>query len=131
MKRRIIAAVALFSAVIAANAPAEGGLISPAKAKELLASEKTAVLLDVRTAEEFSGGDIASAILLPYDAITASSAAAAIPGKQTAVIVYCRSGRRSAIAADTLRGLGYARVWDLGGIGSWPYGTVHSSAEKN
>jgi rhodanese-related sulfurtransferase len=38
--------------------------------------------------------------------------------------VYCRTGRRSAIAAETLTGMGYTQVFDLGGIQSWPYDTV-------
>jgi len=42
--------------------------------------------------------------------------------KITEIVVYCRSGRRSAIAADTLISLGYAKIYDLGAISSWTYG---------
>ena len=98
------------------------GLISPEKAKALLASDKTTVLLDVRTPEEFAGGHIAGAQLLPYDGITVKTAAGVIAKKTSTIIVYCRSGRRSALAATTLRDLGYKTVWDLGGIIDWPYG---------
>ena len=101
-----------------------GGLISPEKAKSLLASDKTSVLLDVRTTEEFADGHIAGSKLIPYDGINAKTAAAVIPAKATTIIVYCRSGRRSALAATTLRELGYKTVWDLGGIIDWPYGIV-------
>ena len=100
-------------------------LISPKAARELLASGKEVLLLDVRTLEEFVAGRIAGSVLLPYDQITAASAAALIgPNKERTVIVYCRSGRRSEIAAATLASLGYRKVLDLGGIGSWPYGTI-------
>jgi len=101
-----------------------GGRMTPENAKALLASEEDITLLDVRTAEEFAGGHIPGATLLPYDAITATSAAKIIPSKSAKVIVYCRSGRRSAIAAQTLQDLGYESVADLGGIMSWPYEIV-------
>ena len=52
-----------------------GGLIRPADAKSLIATDKGAVLIDVRTADEFAAGHIAGALLLPYDEITAMSAA--------------------------------------------------------
>jgi rhodanese-related sulfurtransferase len=100
------------------------GIISPENAKKLLAEKNGAVLLDVRTADEYSGGHIPKAILLPYDAITRESAAKAIPLKESTVVVYCRSGRRSAIAVRTLNELGYANVYDLGGIIGWPYEIV-------
>lgn len=101
-----------------------GGLMTSEQAKELLSAEEGIVLLDVRTADEFSDGHIPNAVLLPYDAITASSAAKVIPSKKSKIIVYCRSGRRSAIAAQTLHDLGYESVADLGGITSWPYEIV-------
>ncbi len=103
------------------NAP---GIINPENAKNLLAENIGAVLLDVRNADEYAGGHIPKAILLPYDAINRESAAKAIPSKETAVVVYCRSGRRSAIAAERLGELGYLKVYDLGGIMSWPYEIV-------
>ncbi len=96
--------------------------ISPEEAKELI-GEANVVLLDVRTQEEYDEGHIEGAVLLPYDAITADSAG--LPAdKDATIIIYCRSGRRSAIAAETLLGLGYTRVYDLGGIQSWPYAVV-------
>jgi rhodanese-related sulfurtransferase len=101
--------------------PAPGGTISPERARAMLADARV-VLLDVRTLTEFESGHIKGAALLPYSDIDASSAAAAIPAKDAKIIVYCRSGRRSAIAQKALIGLGYGNVWDLGGVDSWPYG---------
>jgi len=108
----------------ASGASMKNDLITPEKAKMLLDTDKTVVLLDVRTPEEFSTGHIRGALLLPYDGISATTAAQAIPTKNTPVIVYCRSGRRSAIAAKTLMDLGYRQVLDLGGVNTWPYGLV-------
>jgi rhodanese-related sulfurtransferase len=47
-----------------------------------------------------------------------------IPDKEAKIVVYCRSGRRSAEAAKVLKELGYKNVYDLGGINSWPYETI-------
>ena len=57
-------------------------------------------------------------MLLPYDQVE-QKAASLLPDKDKPIIVYCRSGRRSAIAAVTLRGLGYKDVKDFGGISRW------------
>ncbi len=103
---------------------AEGGKIAPDKARQLLASNSKIVLLDVRTQAEYESGHIARAVLLPYDEITAKTAAAIIPAKDATIIVYCRSGRRSAIAVAELKKLGYSKVLDLGGINDWPYEVV-------
>ena len=94
-------------------------LISEAQFKTLLSQNPAVVVFDVRTAEEFATGHLAVAKLLPFDAINAVAAAKVIASKNTPVVVYCRSGRRSAIAAQTLKGLGFTQVKDFGGVGNW------------
>jgi len=74
-------------------------------------------LLDVRTAEEYAAGRIPGAELAPYDSIGATTFTE--PDKAAPVVVYCRSGRRSAIAKATLESLGYTNVSDFGGIDNW------------
>ena len=97
-------------------------LITPDEARELI-GQPNVTLLDVRAKYEFDESHIDGALLLPYDAITAESPE--LPeNKDDTIIVYCRSGRRSAIAADALASLGYTRIFDLGGIQDWPYETV-------
>lgn len=108
----------------------EGGLISAAKAAELMADTEPFVLIDVRTEQEFNQQRIPGSLLLPYTEISADSAAALIPSKDSRVLLYCRSGRRSAIAADALRNLGYTRVYDFGGIGDWRGETVSGPLER-
>jgi phage shock protein E len=100
------------------------GLLGVEAGKALLDSRADIILLDVRTAEEFATGRVRGAKLLPYDEIDEASAREFIPAKDSPVIVYCRSGRRSAIAAKSLRELGYSRVYDMGGVNSWRYGLV-------
>ena len=82
--------------------------------------EDNAVLLDVRTGEEFSEGHIGhieGSLNLPIGEI--DRAATLIPDKSVPIYVYCRSGNRSARAAAYLKGNGYASVYDIGGILSY------------
>ena len=83
-----------------------------------LNAKENFVLLDVRTQEEFNAGHIPSAILLPYDEINLK-AATVLPEKEKEIVLYCRSGRRSAIAKKALVELGYKDVKDFGVINRW------------
>ncbi len=83
-----------------------------------LNTQENFVLLDVRTQEEFDAGHIAGAILLPYDEINVK-ATTVLPDKEKEIVLYCRSGRRSAIAKKALVELGYKDVEDFGGINRW------------
>lgn len=96
--------------------------ISFARAKELLDTEPDAVMLDVREEEEYITGHAIDAVLLPVDELTDESAMDAIPGLDTPVLVYCRSGYRSNAAAHRLEEYGYTRIYDLGSLIGWPYG---------
>jgi len=93
-----------------------------AQAKQLLDSGECVAFLDVRTPEEYIVEHAAGAALFPLDDISTESAKAAIPEKDTPVLVYCRTGRRSAMAADQLARLGYTNILDLGSLEGWPYG---------
>ena len=79
--------------------------------------EDNAVLLDVRTEEEFSEGRIEGSLNLPIGEI--DRATTLIPDKSVPIYVYCRSGNRSARAAAYLKGNGYTKVNDIGGILSY------------
>lgn len=74
------------------------------------------MLVDVRTPEEFASGHIAGAVNIPLDQI--SSRLSEMPQDGT-LVVYCRSGNRSAQAISILQQAGYAKLYDLGGIISW------------
>ena len=123
---RALALAALASSLVAplfGMGKQGAALISPKEAKTIIDEGRPHVLLDVRTRDEHLDRRIPGSVLLPYTLITAESAARLIPSKDSLVIVYCRSGRRSAIAASSLRDLGYTQVFDLGGINDWPYPT--------
>ena len=89
-------------------------------AKKIMDSEKDYIILDVREQTEFDDGHIPGAILLPYTEIE-SKAEKVFPNKDKLILVYCRSGRRSKIAAESLVKLGYTNVKEFGGIIDWPY----------
>jgi len=81
------------------------------------------ILLDVRTVSEYNEIRINGAILIP-DYEIKQRAETELPDKNAVILIYCRSGRRSALAAAVLAELGYTNVYDFGGIINWPYETV-------
>ena len=97
--------------------------ISGAEAKALMDSESGYIILDVREQYEYDEGHIPEAILIPYDKI-ADRAEKELPDKNQLILVYCRSGRRSKIAAEELVKLGYTNVKEFGGIIEWEYETT-------
>ncbi|MDO9623329.1 MAG: rhodanese-like domain-containing protein [Pseudomonas sp.] len=72
-----------------------------------------AVLIDVRTAEEFAAGALPGASRIGHEQIT-GQITALVPDKNTPIVLYCRSGRRSAIAQDSLAQLGYRNLINAG-----------------
>lgn len=97
--------------------------ITAEEAKHLMDTETDYVILDVRTEEEFDAGHIPGAILIPdYD--IESLAPTRLPDKSQLLLVYCRSGRRSKLASETLVSLGYTNIYEFGGILDWPYDVV-------
>ena len=97
--------------------------ITAQQAKELMDTEEGYVILDTRTQEEYDEGHIPGAIVISHDEIT-EKAEGILTDKNQLILVYCRSGRRSKIAAEALVELGYTNVKEFGGIIDWPYEIV-------
>ncbi len=97
--------------------------ISPEEAHQILDSRKDAVLLDVRTHEEYKKIHIDGAKLLPVDNIK-QRAEAELPDKNVPILVYCQSGMRAGNAVKQLKQMGYTNAFSFGGIVNWPYQTV-------
>ena len=113
----LLAAVFPF-AVASCSSSGEGASyeqISGAEAKALMDSESGYIIIDARTQEEYDQGHIPGAILIPEYEI-ADRAENELPDKDQLILVYCRSGRRSKIAALELVKLGYTNVKEFGGI---------------
>ena len=94
--------------------------ITAEEAKEIMDSEEGYIILDVRTQEEYDHGYIPGAILIPNTEIE-DRAEEVLTDKDQLILVYCRSGRRSQLAAEALVELGYTNIKEFGGILDWPY----------
>lgn len=88
----------------------------------LMLEKKDCIILDVREEEEYITGHAVDAVLFTLDTIDEESARFVIPNKNTPLFIYCRTGRRSNLAAEKLEELGYTELYDLGGLIGWPYG---------
>ena len=97
--------------------------ITPQGAKKIIDSGEEHIILDTREQDEFDEGHIPGAILIPYTEIE-NKAEEMLPDKDKQILVYCRSGRRSKIASESLAKLGYTNVKEFGGIIDWPYEVV-------
>ena len=104
-------------------APGNYETITAQEAKQMMDDASAYVLVDVRTQSEYEQERIEGAILIP-DTEIAARAEQEIADKSALIFVYCRSGVRSNRAAQILAGLGYSKVYDMGGILYWPYETV-------
>jgi rhodanese-related sulfurtransferase len=94
-------------------------------ARQIIRSESP-ILLDVREPEEFAQGHLAGAINVPRGVLEFNvdplnpAANSALTDRSTKMIVYCRSGSRSALAVQTLRTLGYEHISSMdGGFLAW------------
>ena len=94
--------------------------ITAEEAKKIMDSREGYIILDVREQEEYDKGHVPGAILIPYMQIE-EKAKGMLPDKNQLILVYCRSGRRSKIAAEALVELGYTNIKEFGGIIDWPY----------
>ena len=81
---------------------------------EAYAQEASAVLLDVRTPEEYREGHIPGSCNVPLQRLDDVDEAA--DGENTALYVYCHSGARAGRAVSMLKQMGYTNVINLGGI---------------
>jgi len=119
----VLLALLMLSACAAAANTTAVQTITAQQAHDLVHSGDPFILLDVRTAAEHYARRIAGAVNIPYDEL-AQRASTELPQLDMRVLIYCQSGRRSAIAAQTLATLDYTQVYDFGGINDWPFGTV-------
>ncbi len=106
------------------NLPAGAFDMSPENAHALLEANSGICLVDVREPDEFLQGYIRGAMLLPLGEILQGSTEGLPEERDTPLFVYCRSGKRSATAAEVLAAQGYRHVANIGGVLDWPFGLV-------
>jgi rhodanese-related sulfurtransferase len=96
----------------------EGGSYMDVSASELqsMLSHKDFTIVNVHI--PYEGNIHGTDLSIAYDQITQHLDE--LPGKDARIVLYCRSGRMSTIAAQALVGLGYSNVWNLsGGMAAW------------
>ena len=102
--------------------------ISQDEAARMMESNDGHVVLDVRRQDEYDSGHIPGALLIPNELI-GDTRPEELPDLQQVILVYCRSGNRSKQAAQKLADMGYANVYEFGGINTWQGPIVTEPAE--
>ena len=101
--------------------------VNAEEAATMMEEENGYIILDVRTAQEYSEKHIPGAINIPNETIGTEDIPE-LPDKEQLILVYCRSGNRSKQAAEKLVKLGYTNIVEFGGINDWTGETVSGEA---
>ena len=111
-----------------AGAAARIGTFACGASSEIPEIPDGALIVDVRSAEEYQGGHFPGALNVPLDEIGARTAE--LGGKDEPIVVYCRSGRRSAVAKQTLEKAGFTNIVNGGSLEAMLKLSPGSAAEK-
>jgi phage shock protein E len=110
--------IALLICASVASAALLAADVTPIDAETLLARtakhDSSLVILDVRTPEEFAEGHVPGAVNIPHDKL-ADRIGELMGAQKKEVVLYCRSGRRAALAAETLTLHGFDKLLHLEG----------------
>ena len=101
--------------------------VNAEEADSMMEEESGYIILDVRTAQEYSEKHIPGAINIPNETIGTEDIPE-LPDKEQLILVYCRSGNRSKQASEKLVKLGYTNIVEFGGINDWAGETVSGEA---
>ena len=115
----ILIALLLLAGCGAKSSEATYRQITMEEAVTMMEEESGYIILDVRTAQEYSEKHIPGAINVANESIDTEDIPE-LPDKDQLILVYCRSGNRSKQASEKLMKLGYTNIVEIGGINSWP-----------
>lgn len=119
MDQQTLISLAVFAAVVVGFSFFKRlGQVGTTEARTLVSSG--AALVDVRSPGEFASVHLPGALNVPLDQLGAK--ASTLGAKDRAIVLYCASGTRSAMARSVLKGLGFTRVYNLGAMGRWTQG---------
>lgn len=122
----IIAAILIFTFAFAK----QGNSLKPKEFAQKIKATPGAQIVDVRTPGEFSTGYIAGAINVDWNSGTFDTEISRVD-KTKPTFVYCRSGKRSADAAEEMREMGFKEVYELsGGIQAWEFSEMPMKKDK-
>lgn len=92
--------------------------VTPAETMQMRQSTPDLILLDCREPNEWNLGRAAGAVFIPRGILESNIEAAA--ARERPIVLYCASGNRSALAAESLQLMGYTSVWSMsGGFRGW------------
>ena len=95
-------------------------IITGEQAMQMRTSDPAVILLDVRNQDEYDRGHIPGSILIPVNQLEQNLSK--LPNRSAAIIIYCRSGQRSATACGILNSAGYTQIYDMQAAENWPEG---------
>ena len=104
--------------------------VSQEEAKAVLAKNPDAIILDVRTLDEYEKKHIPHAVNLPLEDLR-NDKFEQIPDKNQTLLLYCWTGRRAQDAAQLLVDKGYKNVYEMGGIIDWTGPVEGTEVENN
>lgn len=97
--------------------------LSPEEAMELVTYDKSAMLIDVRTKDEYRGGHVDGSVCIPLQDLV-NNPFSVCENRDNPIILYCIRGYKSSIAALTLIDAGYSRVYIIPGIEEYNYNII-------
>ena len=109
--------ITCFLAALLSGSVSVGCGPEPVRAEAHQIVDQGARLVDVRSAVEFASGHVEGAVNIPLDQLPERMSE--LGSQDQAIVVYCRSGQRSASAKRTLEAAGYRDVFDLGAMSRW------------
>ena len=114
--KRIVAVAGALAALLLAGCGSTASAVQTVDPQAFLstASQSGAVIVDVRTPDEFAAGHLPNAVNVNVEDPAFDSQIAELD-KGATYVVYCRSGRRSAIATDDMAAAGFTSVYNLDG----------------
>ena len=123
----ILMMLLLLTGCVAQSSETSYRQISMEEAVTMMEEETGYIILDVRTAQEYSEKHIPGAINIANESIGTEDIPE-LPDKDQLILVYCRSGNRSKQASEKLVKLGYTNIVEFGGINDWTGETVSGEA---
>lgn len=111
----ILVLVVLVAAIAAGCGGSSTSAVTKVEAAKAVGMLDARTVIDVRTPAEFAAGHVAGAVNIDVEAADFSDKVASLD-KEGAYLLYCRTGRRSAVAADQMAGMGFTDIVDGGGM---------------
>lgn len=119
--KKLLTALMIFVCALSLVGCGGGGTfkhISQSEAKQMIAENPDAIILDVRTLDEFEKKHIPNAICIPIEDLRKGDFAK-IPDKNSTIMIYCWTGRRAEDSAQLLADKGYKNIYEFGGLADW------------